>query len=119
MSQLNIKLEELRICEENLADLQKEYNSEKDHFEYLKTTHDDCSKKLQRATEIISCLGGEKDRWATAAEQMEARFQTLTGDILLSAGIVAYLSPFNHELRAKQIKMWIAKCIEHNMPCNP
>lgn len=79
MSQLNIKLEELRIYEENLADLQKEYNSEKDHFEYLKTTHDDCSKKLQRATEIISCLGGEKERWSLAAEQMEECYKTLTG----------------------------------------
>lgn len=35
MSQLNNKLEELRLCEDNLSELQKELNTEKENFELV------------------------------------------------------------------------------------
>lgn len=104
---------------------------------YLKTNHEDCSKKLQRATEIISSLGGEKDRWAMAAEQMDECSKSLTGnflvnyngmssisehyisgDVLISSGVIAYLGAFTYELRIRQIKDWINKCSEFGIVCN-
>lgn len=48
-------------------------------FRYLKNSHEDCTKKLQRAQDIRSHVGSEKDRWAKAAEQMEENYKTLTG----------------------------------------
>lgn len=97
---------------------------------------------MQRATEIIASLGGEKDRWALAAEQMDECYKSLTGnfpinvaeetkylniyskqkyilgDVLISSGIIAYLGPFTYELRTRQIKDWINKCNEIGIICN-
>lgn len=39
-----------------------------------------CGKKLQRATDIISGLGGEKDRWASTAQSLSEIYDTLTGE---------------------------------------
>lgn len=61
---------------------------------YLKTNHEDCSKKLQRATEIISSLGGEKDRWAMAAQQMDECLKSLTGNVLINYNGMSSISKY-------------------------
>lgn len=42
-----------------------------------------CSLKLVRAQELISGLGGEKDRWMEAAENLRAQFGGIMGDMLV------------------------------------
>lgn len=54
----------------------------KNIFRYLKTSHEDCSKKFQRATEILNSLGGEKERWEQSAEKMRDSLKTITGRLL-------------------------------------
>lgn len=39
-----------------------------------------CTKQLERATELIGGLGGEGDRWASAAEKLGQTYDTLTGE---------------------------------------
>lgn len=53
-----------------------------------------CSKKLERAEQLIGGLGGEKTRWSVTAKQLGIQYNNLTGDILISSGIVAYLGAF-------------------------
>lgn len=74
-------------------------------------------KQLERATELIGGLGGEGTRWALAAEKLGDVLETLTGDILIAAGVVAYLGPFTHEFRQKQIQKWRKKCISRGVKC--
>lgn len=44
-------------------------------------------------------LGGEKTRWGEAAASLWDRYGNIMGDVLLSAGVVAYLGPFTVDYR--------------------
>jgi len=39
-------------------------------------------------------LGGEKDRWGQLAKDLKEFYAKLTGDVLVSSGMVAYLGAF-------------------------
>lgn len=41
----------------------------------------------------------------------------LLGDILLSSGIIAYLSPFTMDFRSKQIKQWVQDVTNNDLVC--
>lgn len=78
-----------------------------------------CTKQLERATELIGGLGGESVRWAEAAEKLGQVYETLTGDVLIASGVVAYLGPFTRDFRIKQIKEWRDKCVSMGVTCVP
>lgn len=67
-----------------------------------------CAKKLIRAEKLIGGLGGEKDRWTTAAAVLMEIFKKLIGDILLSAGVIAYLGAFTGHYRDQCTSEWHA-----------
>lgn len=58
-----------------------------------------CSKKLERAEQLIGGLGGEKTRWSNSALELGQLYINLTGDILISSGVVAYLGAFTSNYR--------------------
>lgn len=65
----------------------------------LEDNIDLCSKKLDRAEKLIGGLGGEKDRWTQAAKSLGEKYTNITGDVLLSSGVVAYLGAFTVDFR--------------------
>ena len=65
----------------------------------LEDNIDLCSKKLDRAEKLIGGLGGEKERWTKAAEILGVKYTNITGDVLLSSGVVAYLGAFTVDFR--------------------
>lgn len=77
-----------------------------------------CKKKLERATQLIGGLGGEKTRWNEMALTLGKLYENLTGDILISAGIVAYLGAFTSSFRqvAGHVKLDVFKSPEHQHP---
>ncbi|XP_039430309.1 dynein axonemal heavy chain 7 isoform X2 [Culex pipiens pallens] len=118
MAILNSKLEQLAIVEENLAELQKKLDEQIQQHAKLQANVELCMKKLERATEIITGLGGEKDRWEHAAENLGKVYDNLTGDVLIASGVVAYLGPFTILFRAQQIKRWIDSCNKKGIVCS-
>lgn len=58
-----------------------------------------CEKKLIRAEKLIGGLGGEKDRWTESAHALGEIYVKITGDVLLSSGVVAYLGAFTVSYR--------------------
>lgn len=115
---LNAKIEELRLLEENLAELQKQLSMYKERFENLKADHEQCTKRLQRATEIIGCLGGEKERWQLAVGKIQLESRTIVGDVLIVSGIIAYLGQFTESYRINQILTWLTKCQGLGLSCD-
>lgn len=82
-----------------------------------------CQKKLDRATKLIGGLGGEKTRWGEVAKKLAADFTNLTGDVLLSAGFIAYLGPYQSTYRERAINLWVQQCRcvgkkPHRVPSN-
>lgn len=88
---LNQKKAELAAVEANLAALNAKLKEMQDQKQQLEYDVDLCSKKLDRATKLIGGLGGEKTRWTEVAEKLGKDYVNLTGDVLLSAGFIAYL----------------------------
>lgn len=117
-AQLNSKIEELRLLEDTLSDLQKQLKSDKDNFENLKADHERCSKRLQRATELVVALGGDKEGWQQAIDNIDVKSKTLVGDVLISSGILSYLAAFNEPIRNKQVANWIEKCTSLGVFCD-
>lgn len=58
------------------------------NYRLLIDEQDLCAKKLQRATDIITGLGGEKQRWTDTAQKLGETYDTLTGKV---ANISFYL----------------------------
>lgn len=88
---LNQKKAELAAVEANLAALNAKLKEMQEQKQQLERDVDLCSKKLDRATKLIGGLGGEKTRWTEVAEKLGKDYVNLTGDVLLSAGFIAYL----------------------------
>ncbi len=66
----------------------------------LEDNIDLCSKKLDRAEKLIGGLGGEKDRWTENAKVLGETYINITGDVLLSSALVAYLGAFTVDYRS-------------------
>ena len=75
-----------------------------------------CSRKLERAEQLITGFGGEREKWASMSAAMEQRYFQLTGDILLASGTVAYLGYFPHEERQKEIVKWQERARDLGVP---
>lgn len=62
---------------------------------------------MKWAEELLQGLGGEKTRWETNIETLGEQLKDLTGDILLCAGVIAYLGSFTQSYRVKILKQWL------------
>nr|CAH7749860.1 unnamed protein product [Callosobruchus chinensis] len=82
----------------------------------LQDAVDLCNNKLIRAQKLIGGLGGEKSRWTAAAEALQVQYDGLAGDILLSCGIISYLSPFNSFYRQTITADWHKYVKNLNIP---
>ena len=69
-----------------------------------------CGKKLERAEKLIGGLGGERSRWAVAAINLQNMFENLTGDVLISSGVIAYLGGFTSAFRKECCEEWTNLC---------
>ena len=69
------------------------------HWEISKTI---IINDFYRAEKLIGGLGGEKDRWSKAATDLGIQYNNLTGDVLIAAGLVAYLGAFTIAFRQVQ-----------------
>jgi len=61
-------------------------------------------------------LGGEKGRWKDLAEVLKIDYVNLTGDVLVSSGMIAYLGAFTPSYRNDISINWAAKSLENKIP---
>lgn len=56
---------------------------------------------------MIGGLGGEKARWNEEAITLGGVYKNLTGDVLISSGMIAYLGAFTSVFRDMLSKDWV------------
>jgi dynein heavy chain len=61
----------------------------------------DCEARLIKAKSLIDGLGGEKLRWKAESERLAIVYTNLTGDVLVSSGMIAYLGAFTSVFRSE------------------
>lgn len=96
--------------------MQKDLNDTKEAKEELEAKVADCQAKLIRAEQLIKGLGGEKTRWKAESERLKEVFVNLTGDILISSGMIAYLGAFTMVFRQDLADQWVQLCQEKDIP---
>ncbi|XP_029397555.1 dynein heavy chain 12, axonemal [Mus pahari] len=118
MELLNQKREELAQVEHHLENLQKTFQEKTEEKAALEDQVELCAKKLERASKLIGGLGGEKSRWSQAADDLQITYDNLTGDVLVAAGVIAYLGAFTSGFRQECTEDWSRLCKEKRFPCS-
>ena len=68
-----------------------------------------CETKILRAEKLIGGLGGEKSRWTNVAFDLAGQFERVAGDMLISAGVVAYAGVLTANYRRDLVIGWIER----------
>ncbi|XP_071822297.1 dynein axonemal heavy chain 7-like isoform X1 [Apostichopus japonicus] len=116
MGSLEKKRAQLKEVQDKLKKLEDKLEANKKKKLDLENQVDLCSKKLERAEQLIGGLGGEKDRWRKSAAELGELYINLTGDVLISSGLVAYLGAFTSSYRMEQIKEWVNEVSAKGLP---
>jgi len=75
--------------------------------------------KLERAKKLIDGLGAEAGRWRQAQIQLAEDKKNLTGNMILSAGCIAYAGPFTADFRKRLSAGWVQGCQAKRIPVDP
>lgn len=115
-AKLAIKEAELKKVEDRVDTLKRDLKITQDKKADLEAQVDDCTKKLDRAQKLIVNLGGEKTRWSKTAKDLKVDFEHLTGNVLISSGIIAYSGAFTSVYRSDLTKEWLTVCRNKEIP---
>ncbi|KAE9216083.1 Dynein heavy chain 6, axonemal [Phytophthora fragariae] len=103
--QLDVKQSGLNAVLKKVADLKRTLEEAQQKKIDLEKQSQKTQAQLVRAERLIDSLGEEQGRWKECAENLAKDMINLVGDMILSAGCIAYLGPFTseyrHELQAK------------------
>ena len=112
LEQLNKKKENFKDSQEKLKAVQDDLQQKKQRKAELENEVDLCTRKLERAEQLITGFGGEREKWAETTINLEQKLEQLTGDILLAVGTIAYLGAFPENKRQEQLLQWMEKADE-------
>uniref|UniRef100_UPI0037E91524 dynein axonemal heavy chain 1 n=1 Tax=Semicossyphus pulcher TaxID=241346 RepID=UPI0037E91524 len=99
--------EKLAAVEGGIATLQAKYQECLAKKDELDNKFQLCEARLVRADKLIGGLADEKVRWTETVQHLDYMVNNVAGDVLLSAGYVAYLGPFTGEYRAAMAEEWL------------
>eukprot|EP00899_Mesostigma_viride_P020786 jgi/Mesvir1/28709/Mv19680-RA.1 len=116
MVALRAKQAELRKIMDKLALMEAQLAENQKKREQLEFEVHQCTLKLERAEKLIGGLGGEKVRWTDAASSLGNVVHNLTGDMLISAGVISYLGAFTSGYRQSLTEQWVALCEAESIP---
>lgn len=118
MNLLEEKREMARLLEERVQILNEALADALDKKQKMEDEVELCKNKLIRAESLIKGLGGEKSRWIASADDLQALYDDLAGDVLISCGIIAYLAPVTSFYRNKASESWLDFCKNMQIPCS-
>jgi dynein heavy chain len=118
LAALEAKQAALKKVEDELKSLEDQLAAAKQKKLDLESQAGLCDKKIIRANQLLDGLGGERERWNEFAHQLGIRYKRLTGDVLVSAAVLAYLGPFTAVYRQRQLTDWVKATKESSIPCS-
>ncbi|KAI3369512.1 hypothetical protein L3Q82_007723 [Scortum barcoo] len=108
--------EKLAAVESGIATLQAKYQECLAKKNELDSKYQLCETRLVRADKLIGGLADEKVRWKETVQRLDFMVNNVAGDVLLSAGYVAYLGPFTGKYRAAMAEEWLLCFKELSVP---
>jgi hypothetical protein len=109
----------LQSAEKQIAELESSFKEANDKKEQLVFDVEQCRARLERAVKLMGGLGSEKVRWTESCANLNASYDNLVGDALVSAGGIAYLGVFTPDFRLKIVKNWQEQLELLGIPSSP
>ncbi|KAJ3086325.1 Dynein heavy chain 7, axonemal, partial [Quaeritorhiza haematococci] len=118
MAGLSEKRAQLQAVVDRLQALNDKLQALADKKERLEREVKSCGEQLDRAQKLLGGLGGERQRWTEVVKMLDNTLYNLTGDVLISAGVIAYLGAFTKTFRTDCITSWVKECHKASIPCS-
>jgi dynein heavy chain len=113
---LAVKQAALKEVMDQVAKLERNLKNTQDEVQELEDKAADCEARLIKAKSLISGLGGQKVAWKEESVRLAEVYVNLTGDVLISAGVIAYLGAFTAKFRTEICADWVEKCAAEKIP---
>ncbi|KAI4500001.1 hypothetical protein M0802_004871 [Mischocyttarus mexicanus] len=113
------KLKEVENRVQSLKDTLQEKEDKKAELERQKHL---CEERMARAVKLVDGLAEEQLRWTNTLSEMKISLKNVVGDILLSSGAIAYLTPFTDVYRETLLTSWyeiMGNRVPHTATCTP
>ncbi|XP_018339413.1 PREDICTED: dynein heavy chain 1, axonemal-like isoform X2 [Trachymyrmex septentrionalis] len=110
------RFQELQERIEKLQDQLREEEAKKIELEREKQLHEE---RIAPAVRLILGLSDEQKRWIIMVDNMKMSLKNAVGDILLSSGAIAYLTPFTDTYRQNLLATWYDALAREDVPHTP
>lgn len=84
----------------------------------LRAEIQDCTLRKKRADVLLKGLSAEKQKWIVCTRMLAAKYSTVTGDVLLSAGYITLLGGFSQRYRARLLQKWTKSLSDEGFQCS-
>jgi len=116
LAELAVKQAQLKEVVDQYNLVNKNLEETQERLRYLQEEYEKCKLQLDRAEKLIENLGDEKERWKEISHGLEIDLVNVTGDVLISAGLMSYLGPFTAGFRSEIIHNWATLTLSKNIP---
>ncbi|XP_053335345.1 dynein axonemal heavy chain 6-like [Clarias gariepinus] len=113
---LKQKQAKLQEVENQVAVLQKQFNSSLEERETLAASMTLTTARLSRSGKLTSALADERVRWLESISLFEQEINNVVGNVFIGAACVAYYGAFTSFYRQLLIEQWISRCQELGIP---
>ncbi|MCI4395052.1 hypothetical protein PGIGA_G00176030 [Pangasianodon gigas] len=113
---LKQKQAKLQEVENEVAILQKQFNSSLAEKEALAESMALTKARLSRSGKLTSALADERVRWQESITLFELEINNVIGNVFIGAACVAYYGAFTSHYRQLLIEQWISLCQELGIP---
>ncbi|EFN73504.1 Dynein heavy chain 1, axonemal [Camponotus floridanus] len=103
---LAVAIVRLREVEEGIEKLQDQLREKEEKKVDLERQKQLCEERIARAMRLIVGLSDEQKRWIIMVDDIKVSLKNTVGDILLSSGAIAYLTPFTDTYRQELLAIW-------------
>ena len=89
----------LQLVRDNIAILMQKHGENVRNLEDLRSRKELIELQLERAEKLVKGLADEAQRWKVTVGVLEGDLFNIVGNILLAAGAISYIGPFNAKYR--------------------
>jgi len=90
---------ELNAAQAELDAMQIKFDAAMSEKQKLQDASDNTKRKMNSATELLTGLAGERDRWTKQSADFADQMSRLAGDCAIACGFMSYTGPFNKPFR--------------------
>ncbi|ESN99364.1 hypothetical protein HELRODRAFT_67097 [Helobdella robusta] len=107
----------LTEIESKMAELKQSYDNKVQTKEEFRIKAEQMEIKLERASQLLDGLSGEKERWQQTVEVLESESMLLVGNVMVASGFVTYTGIFKRTYREDIIKkIWLQEMSRLDIP---